>query len=162
MRSGVAQGIARGVGAACFLVLPVLLLGSCMVRVGPAQAPDAPSLAEAHTALLATLDDTQELIGGVWSNQDDPNSRGCILGDGPGRTFSALRTSAPVADLVADPSSAVAAAWEHAGYTVDSTEIGPVTQLIGTSAGAALLIFRLSDRAMTLQGESECRPAPAR
>ena len=158
MRSGVAQGLARGVGAACFLVLPVLLLGSCMTRAQADAAQDAPSLAEARSALYAALDETQQLIGGVWSNQDDPNSRGCILGDDTGRTFSALRIATPIAD----PSSAVAAAWEDAGYTVDSTEIGPVSQLIGTNAGAALLIFRLSDRAMTLQGESECRPASPR
>ena len=158
MRSGVAQGLARGVGAACFLVLPVLLLGSCMTRAQADAAQDAPSLAEARSALYSTLDETQELIGGVWSNLDDPDSRGCIIGDDAGRTFSALRTAHPVAD----PSAAVAAAWEDAGYTVESTEIGPVSQLIGTNAGAALLIFRLSDRAMTLQGESECRPASPR
>ena len=158
MRSGVAQGLARGVGAACFLVLPVLLLGSCTTRAQAEAGQDAPSLAEARSALYATLDETQELIGGVWSNLDDPNSRGCILDADVGRTFSALRTATPVAD----PSAAVAAAWEEAGYTVDSTEIGPVAQLVGTNAGAALLIFRLSDRAMTLQGESECRPAAPR
>ncbi|CAN5152912.1 hypothetical protein BH11ACT5_BH11ACT5_05630 [soil metagenome] len=158
MRSGVAQGIARGVGAACFLVLPVLLLGSCMTRGQADAAQDAPSLAEARSALYSTLDDTQELIGGDWTTLDDPNSRGCILGDVAGRTFSALRTAAPVAD----PSAAVAAAWEDAGFTVETTAIGPVSQLVGTSDGAALLIFRLSDRAMTLQGESECRPASPR
>ena len=158
MRSGVAQGIARGVGAACFLVLPVLLLGSCMTRAQADSASDAPTLAQARSDLYSTLDETQELIGGSWSNLDDPNSRGCILGGTAGRTFSALRTASPVGD----PSSAVAAAWEEEGYTVDSSQIGPVAQLIGTNEGAALLIFRLSDRAMTLQGESECRPAPLR
>lgn len=155
MRSGVAQGLARGVGAACFLVLPVLLLGSCMVPAHTATSPDASTLAEARSDLYAALDDTQRLIGGQWSNQDDPDSRGCAIGDSPGRTYSALR----IADPVADPLSAVTAAWEGDGYSVERLEIGPVSQLTGTNAGAALLIFRLSDRAMSLQGESECRPA---
>lgn len=158
MRSGVAQGIARGVGAACFLVLPVLLLGSCMVRGQVATAPDASTSAEARADLYATLDDTQNLIGGDWTNQDDPNSLACEFGGTAGRTYSALRVAAPVAD----PSAAVEAAWVSAGYTVESTEIGPVSQLVGEASGHALLIFRLSDRAMTLQGESECRPAAPR
>ena len=43
--------------------------------------------------------------------------------------------------------------------TVATTQIGPVSQLVATSADHQILIFRVSDRAMTLQGESECRPA---
>ena len=41
----------------------------------------------------------------------------------------------------------------------DSTVLGEVTQLQGQSPVEAVLIFRVSPDAMTLQGESECRPA---
>lgn len=151
MRS-TAQGIARGVGAACFLVLPVLLLGSCMRAPLPAAAP--------VTEFLAVIDDTQRLVGGVWENQDDPNSRGCVLADGSaGRTFSALRIAASPVNAV---QSSVAASWEDLGYSVETMTVGPVIQLIGTGELGEQLIFRLSDRAMTLQGESSCSPSSNR
>jgi hypothetical protein len=147
-----AQGIARGVGAACFLVLPVLLLGSCMRAPQPAALP--------ATDFLAVIDDTQRLVGGVWENQDDPNSRGCVLADGSsGSTFSALRISTSPVEAA---QTTVAASWEDLGYSVQTMAVGPVAQLIGTGELGEQLIFRLSDRAMTLQGESGCRPSAIR
>ena len=156
MRSCVAQGIARGVGAACFLVLPVLLLGSWMTQAQAATS-GGPSLAEARAALFAHVDDAQQIAGGSWQSQDDPDSRGCTLPDGTsGRAYSVLR-------IASDPSATaiplLTGEWTGLGYEVERAEIGPVTQLIATSADGELLIFRASDRAMTLQGESECRPA---
>ncbi|CAN5306349.1 hypothetical protein BH09ACT5_BH09ACT5_00050 [soil metagenome] len=178
MRSGVAQGVARGVGAACFLVLPALLLGSLMTQAQAASqattptAPQAgagasdgssaeptdsaPSLAEARDRFYALIDDAQQTAGGDWANQDDPDSRGCALpGGGSGRAFSALR----IADEpVPAAAAAITSAWDDLGYSLERTEIGPVTQLVATREGGQILIFRVSDRAMTLQGESECRP----
>ena len=149
MRSGVAHGIARGGGAACILVLPTLLLGSCMAPSSGAGATDS-------VDFFVVLDATQDLAGGSWSVQDDPTARGCVLPDGSeGETYSALRISSmPAAAL-----NTVAAAWEDYGYTVDRASIGPVSQLIGTNDTSGVLIFRVSDRAMTLQGESDCQPA---
>ena len=147
MRSGVAHGIARGWGAACILVLPTLLLGSCMT---------APAPGEPTADFFVVLAATQDLAGGAWSVQDDPTARSCVLPDGSeGETFSALRISSmPAAAL-----NTVAAAWEDYGYSVDRASIGPVSQLIGTNDASGVLIFRVSERAMTLQGESDCQPA---
>lgn len=156
MRSGVARGIARGVGAACFLVLPVLLLGSWL---GPGQlatgSSRAPSLAQARADFYAAIDETQRIVGGQWDDRDDPNSRGCVLaGGGAGRAYSALRLAPPTASA---DTGLLAAAWEDSGYTVEQLQIGPVTQLTASGDMSELLILRLSDRATTLQGESECR-----
>jgi hypothetical protein len=143
------------VGAACFLVLPVLLLGSCMTQA-QAVTSGAPTLAEARAEFFAIVDDTERIAGGTWNNQDDPTGRGCELADGSrGRTFSALRL-APAPDLpVTEP---IVDLWDDWGFSVASTEIGPVTQLVATTDAHEILIFRVSASAMTLQGESECRP----
>ncbi len=147
MRSGVAHGIARGWGAACILVLPTLLLGSCMTP---------PAETGATADFFAVIDATQDLAGGQWDVQDDPTSRGCVLPDGTeGETFSALRISVMPAVVL----NSVAAAWEDYGYSVDRESIGPVNQLVATNSTSEVLIFRVSDRAMTLQGESECQPS---
>ena len=156
MRSGNAQGVARGVGAACFLVLPVLLLGSCVPH-RLAVTSGGPSLTQAREEFFALIDATQQLAGGTWEVQDDPSTRGCELPDGGlGRTFSALRLAPPPTAPIADP---IADAWDDLGYSVARTDIGPVSQLVATGDGSEILILRVSDRAMTLQGESECRPA---
>ena len=73
MRSGGARWIARGGGAACILVLPTLLLGSCMVQADVRAS--GPTLAEARDAFYATIDDTEDLLGGTWDVQDDPAPR---------------------------------------------------------------------------------------
>ena len=157
MRSGMKQGIARGWGAACFLVLPVLLLGSCMSQSDPQVAVvpgDSP--AEARDDLLSVLDDTQQLVGGDWDVRDASAARSCTVQWGlRGVTYPALRLATASAVSLA----AVESAWKGWGYGVEITTVGPATQLIGTGPGGELLIFRLSDRGMTLQGESACRPA---
>jgi hypothetical protein len=125
-------------------VLPTLLLGSWAL---PASSP-APSFS-------AVIPETQSIVGGEWQVQDDPNSRGCILPNGTaGRTTSVLRIGEPSSAI-----DAVAVYWEAQGYTVQRLDIGPVTQLLATTGAGQQLIVRASDRATTLQGESECRPA---
>lgn len=156
MRSGMKQGIARGWGAACFLLLPVLL-GSCMLQSDPrvvAAAGDSP--AEARTELLAVLQQTESLVGGDWDRQDDPTPRSCTVQWGlAGVAYPALR----LAPLSAGSADAVARAWDRWGYDVSRAAVGPAAQVIARGDGGELLVFRVSDKGMTLQGESACRPA---
>lgn len=155
MRSGGMHGIARGWGAACILVLPVLLLGSCM-HVAPAPALSAE---QARDDYRAVLDDTQRLIGGDWVDQDDPTPRSCLVQWGlSGESFASLRiSSAAASPRVLDW---IQRQWERDGYSVERTAIGPVSQLTATTGlTGELMILRVSDRGMTLQGESACRPA---
>ena len=151
--SRIARGLARGGGAACFLVLPVLLLGSCMMQSDVQAASDGPSVQEARATFISALDKTEDLIGGAWDNQDDPTARGCeLLSGGDGLSYAGLRIG-PLQSV-----GVIASTWEGWGYTVDRTVVGPVIQLIGTNDAGAILILRTSDLATTLQGESECRP----
>ena len=132
-------------GAACILVLPTLLLGSWAL----------PTATPAEASFSDVIAETQGIVGGTWDVQDDPNSRGCLLPSGAaGRSTSALRIGAPSSVI-----APVTAYWEGLGYTVVQLEIGPVTQLLGTTDAGQQLILRVSDRATTLQGESECRPS---
>ena len=155
MRSSMKQGIARGWGAACFLLLPVLLLGSCMLQSDPrAAVSPGPTPQQARTELHDVLAQTQDLTGGDWSDQDDDAPRSCTVQWGlAGVSYAALRISASTGSL-----ESVARAWERWGYDVERTTVGPVSQLVARASGE-LLIFRESDRGMTLQGESACRPA---
>ena len=52
----------------------------------------------------------------------------------------------------------VADAWHDRGIEVERSEVGEVIQLLGRGGGDEVLVFRASERAMTLQGESECSP----
>ena len=115
-----------------------------------------PTLDEARDTFYSAIDGTQALLTGTWAAQDDPTPRHCELqSGGQGLSFSALRIGS--AGSIAD----VTAAWEGWGYSVERTVVGPVIQLIGTTEAGQLLILRSSDRATTLQGESECRPVDA-
>ena len=148
-------------GAACFLVLPALLLGSCMLMSDPRVATSGSSATagQARDDFRAMLDDTQALIGGDWVDQDDPTPRACVVQWGlAGETYASLRLSATTPDTRL--LSWVQREWERLGYDVERTEIGPASQLTGrTSIGGELVILRVSDRGVTLQGESACRPA---
>ena len=75
----------------------------------------------------------------------------------PGERYPALRLAdAPASlELTADR---VESAWREHALTVTRTEIGEVVELKGESPDGELLLFRVSDSAMTLTGESECRP----
>ncbi len=131
----------------------MLALGGCSLNAGSGLSP-----LEARAELYDALDDTQELIGGTWDNRDDPTARGCII---PlwvdGETYPALR----VGIAPADPDAVIETvqdAWADWDYSVEHTLVGEVNELQGRNSLDELLIFRVSDEAMTLQGESECRP----
>jgi len=135
------------------VVLPLLGLGGCAVIPSSAH-----TVQFAREALSSVLDDTQELVGGSWENQDDPTARGCVI---PlwveGESYPGLRTGAPPVD-VDRAIGTVHRAWERWGYTVKRAEVGEVSELRGRDSVGQLLIFRASSDAMTLQGESECVP----
>lgn len=136
------------------LAPPLFLLGGCGVQPLPGVSAE-----QAQLQFFSALDSTQELVGGVWENQDDPIARGCVLPVwSEGISFPALRTS----DGPRDPdaiASSVVDAWSGWGYDVERVDIGSVIQLLGTTPQHEVIIFRVNERAMTLQGESECRPA---
>lgn len=133
---------------------PLLALGGCSISAGSGLSPEA-----ARDDLLAALDETQDALGGAWDNRDDPTPRGCVI---PlfveGQQYPALRVGPPPRDAAA-ALTVVADAWDERGYTVATTIVGDVTELQARTAVDALLVFRVSAEAMTLQGESECRPA---
>ena len=133
----------------------VLCVSGCVVAPGSGVTPD-----EARDRFLGVLDSTQEAVGGSWENHDDPTARNCTiplwvegirfpglrLGEAPDSPKSALET--------------VEQHWEAHDVASERTEVGDVTELRGSSATGDLYIFRASEDAMTLQGESECRPKP--
>ena len=133
---------------------PLLALGGCSVSAGSDATPT-----EARTDLLGALNATQLAVGGDWEVRDDPTPRGCVI---PlwveGERYPALRIGSAPRDTRA-ALAVVDRTWTEWGYKVDSTVVGDVTQLQGHSSVDAVLIFRVSTDAMTLQGESECRPA---
>lgn len=133
---------------------PLLALGGCSLGASSDATPT-----QARSDLQEVLTATQRAVGGEWEVRDDPTPRGCVI---PlwveGERYPALRIgSAPLDAEVA--LAAVERTWTQWGYEVDSTVLGEVTQLQGQSPVDAVLIFRVSPDAMTLQGESECRPA---
>ena len=131
----------------------LIVLGGCAL-----QAPSSPSAAESRERFVALLDETQNVVGGDWSVRDDPTPRECVV---PlwvaGERFPALRLAdAPFSiEITADR---VESAWNAHELTVTRTEIGDVVELKGESSHGEVVLFRVSRNAMTITGESECRP----
>ncbi|WAB82916.1 hypothetical protein OVN20_07280 [Microcella daejeonensis] len=122
------------------------------------QSPSPVTDAEARDRFLTVIDETQQLVGGVWQVDDDPTPRGCTL---PvwvaGERYPALRVSEdPRGEGHADR---VQQAWEGNGLEVERSLVGDVVELKAESEFGEVYLFRVSEQAMTLQGESECRPA---
>jgi hypothetical protein len=116
------------------------------------------SSTDARTSLYSVLDDTQEILGGTWSNQDDPTPRGCSVSLwSEGELFPALRVGEPP-DRPEAAVTAVSTYWTDLGHTLETTDVGEVAEVQATNDRGERLILRLSEGAMTLQGESECRP----
>lgn len=131
----------------------VLSLSGCVLTPGSGVSAE-----EARERFTAILDSTQDALGGRWENRDDPTARNCTI---PlwveGIRYPGLRLGdAPQSPE--DALSTVEAHWERLEVQSERTEVGDVTELRGTSASGDLLIFRANEDAMTLQGESECRP----
>lgn len=155
MRSHTSTGAGRRRSVAGVCV--ALAIAACSTGcVGNSEGPTAE---EARDSLYATLDKTQELLGGRFDNQDDPTARGCALALwSEGDHFPALRLGA----APADPQRAVSAVsdyWSELGYDLTMATVGAVVEVQGTGETGESLILRVSDDATTLQGESECRPA---
>lgn len=134
-------------------MLTASVLSGCVVVPGSGLSSD-----DAREALYATLDDTQDLLGGQWENRDDPTPRGCLV---PlwvsGEQYPGLRLGGEPTDG-AEAVDTVRRAWTEWGYRVDETEVGDVIELQGRNGVGELVILRIGENAMTLQGESECRP----
>ena len=116
------------------------------------------SAESARDRLYGLLDETQVVLGGTWENQDDPTSRGCVI---PlfteGEMYPALRVGTPPARVAAAVAS-VTTLWRTRGYTVDEAAIDTVREVQAEGANGEIAILRVSAEAMTLHGESECRP----
>ncbi|WAB80728.1 hypothetical protein OVN18_09135 [Microcella daejeonensis] len=140
--------------------LRMLTIAAVLVGVSGCalQSPSPVTDAEARDRFLAVIDETQQLVGGVWQVDDDPTPRGCTL---PvwvaGERYPALRVSEdPRGEGHADR---VQQAWEGNGLEVERSLVGDVVELKAESEFGEVYLFRVSEQAMTLQGESECRPA---
>ena len=139
----------------------VLVALACAAASLTACAVAAATAGEVHRDFAGVLITTQELVGGDWEVRDDPVSRTSVSSrGGPGVQIPALRV-APGAPLVgpADAARAVAEQWTALGYEV--TEAPPldaahVVEVQASGDEGEYLIFRASDQAMTLQGESAC------
>ncbi|MCU1439610.1 MAG: transketolase central region [Rhodoglobus sp.] len=146
----------RTVGVIVMITSPLLALGGCAITAGSGLSSH-----EARGELYAVLDQTEETVGGVWKNQDDPTARGCVI---PlwieGEMFPGLRIGSPPRDMTSTLET-VEQAWSKWGYRVEQSRIGEVVELQGRNSVHELLVFRVSEDAMTLQGESECRPTGA-
>ena len=146
----------RGFGVVCAFALTLLALGGCAIQPGSGL-----SATQARTQFYTALDKTQAAAGGAWEVLDDPTARGCVI---PlwveGEKFPGLRIGPAPRDPQAKAND-VYSAWLAWGYTVIRTRVGQVIQLQARDDRDELLIFRVSVTAMTLQGESECRPKGA-
>jgi hypothetical protein len=137
-------------------LLPAALLVALLSLAGCAAPGITPE--ESRDRFYVSLDRTQEVLGGIWDNRDDPTPRGCPL---PlwmdGETYPALRVG-PMPHDVPDTLKAARTALEDLGYTVDGSEVGNVIELQAERGGSEIVIFRITGDGMTLQGESDCRP----
>lgn len=135
----------------------VLLLG--IAPMGCATSvPDA-TAEQARDGLYATLNETQRLLGSDFINRDDPTARGCALGLWrEGDQFPALRVGTAAGDASVAVAT-VSAYWDRLGYALTTSSVGPVQELQGENDAGEVVILRVSDDSVTLQGESECRPS---
>jgi len=144
------RGVATPLLAAGLLVVS---LAGCAIQPASAVTDD-----EARDRFFGALDETQTLVGGQWQVLDDPTARECVI---PlwvaGERYPALRVGdAPLSVVLA--ADRVETAWNEQGMRVTRTDVGNVVEVKGESSNGEVMIFRVSDSASTLLGESECRP----
>ncbi len=138
------------------LVAPAVLVAAAVLS--GCAASDGVSAEESRDRFYASLDATQEALGGAWTVQDDSTPRGCDL---PlwahGESYAALR----IGPMPGDVSAAVTVArnaLREQGFATTIGEVGNVTELRARRTGTEVVAFRVTDDGMTLQGESDCRP----
>jgi hypothetical protein len=130
---------------------PLLVLCGCAIPAASAATSE-----RSIDDFYSVLNETQNTVGGDWENLDDPTARGCVAGLGAkGQSFPALRLGDAPRDRDAVV-KAVVEAWDELGYRIVRATVGQVAEVQGRGASDEVLIFRVSDTAMTLQGESEC------
>mgnify|MGYP003559191273 FL=1 len=154
MRAGMAgRGRLARAGMVVALACAAASLTGCAVAAATAD--------EVHRDFTRVLVTTQELVGGDWEVRDDPDSRACANSHGvAGLQVPALRVAAGTSPTgPADAARAVAEQWSALGYEVTQTPTldGPdVVEVQARGDEGEYLIFRASDQAMTIQGESAC------
>jgi hypothetical protein len=138
------------------LVAPVALVAAA--ALSGCAASGGISAEESRDRFYASLDSTQEALGGAWTVQDDSTPRGCDLAPWTrGTSYAALRLG-PTPDDVSAAVTTARAALREQGYVTTVGEVGDVTELRARRAGTEVVTFRVTDAGMTLQGESDCRP----
>ena len=136
------------------VAVAVLSLTGCVMAPGSGATPE-----EARDRFIGILDSTQATLGGRWQKKDDPTARNCTIPlwvEGirfPGLRLGDAPPESPMAAL-----ATVEEHWDTLNVTSERTEVGDVSELRGTNPSGDLFIFRANPDAMTLQGESECRP----
>jgi hypothetical protein len=139
------------------LVAPAVIVAAAALS-GCAAAGGGTSAEESRDRFYASLDSTQEALGGAWEVQDDSTPRGCDL---PlwmqGESYAALRLG-PMPEDVSAAVSIARDALRQMGYDTTIGEVGDVTELRAHREKTEVITFRITDDGMTLQGESDCRP----
>lgn len=136
------------------IALTLVGLSGCALSQGSGLSPH-----ESRDAMYDVLRSAQVMLGGIWTIEDDPTPRGCVI---PlwvdGSQYPALRVgTAP--DDTERAATLVTTAWAELGYEITRTDVADIIEIRATRPLGELLVLRVGADSMTLQGESECRTA---
>lgn len=140
--------------------LAVLMLATGCAAPAPTDASvDSPQ--ESQDKLLALLDETQELIGGEWENEDSPSPRDCELpGSGDtGTTFTGARsTQGPGLDQAG--TSELLKFWKSKGFDSGTKSMGVLTSVLAVDPDneAHYVELLVGKQATQLNGQAACVP----
>lgn len=136
-----------------------LMLAGCAAPVDGSTPDDSPK--ESQEKLLALLDETQQLIGGDWENQDSGSPRDCELpGSGDtGTTFTGARSQEMPA-LDDDTVAKVFEFWEGEGFEAGEAGMGVLTSVLGVHPDnkSYYVELRIGEQATQLSGQAACVP----
>jgi hypothetical protein len=136
------------------LAVTALLLGGCALSPSTDVTDQ-----QARDRFISLVDAVQSAAGGTWSVQDDPSPRECTIPLWvPGERIPALRTGSAPADGIDMTAGRIHRHVTEQGMRATVSELADVVEVRAESAAGELLLFRVSDTAMTVTGESECRP----
>ena len=114
----------------------------------------------ARDRFITLVDAAQDAAGGRWQVKDDPSPRECTI---PlwvtGARIPALRTGPAPGDGIEEAAGRMQRHFTDSGMRTTVSEIGDVVEVRAETPTGELLLFRVSETAMTITGESECRPA---